>query len=373
MKKITILALHLGFGGIEKYISTLCQILEEEYDINIICTYKVQNNPAFYFSDKIKINYLINDKPDNISLKVLIKKVKIFSIIKELLRRLKFKYQEQAYNIKAIRNLDTDILITTRIFHDRLVYKYLKNKHIKTIATEHNFHNTEKYTKDLFKYVSRFDYLILCSKELLKDYKKHFDHTKCVYIPNCVGSLSEDYTNFSGKNIISVARFSEEKGLLDLIDVFDLIHKQDKKIKLYLLGDGYQRDEIALKIKAKHLDNSIVMPGFVDTLDQYNYYMDSSIYVMTSFTEAFGLVLIEAMNYGLPCIAFDCASGPRELLEDKKYGILISNRNKDKMAKEVVALINDKTGLKVYQKAVLKYVNNFSIEKIKEEWIKLLK
>ena len=65
MQKITILALHLDYGGIEKYISYLCKMFENKYDIEIICTYKFQPKPAFEFSNKIKIRYLIeNDLKD---------------------------------------------------------------------------------------------------------------------------------------------------------------------------------------------------------------------------------------------------------------------------------------------------------------------
>lgn len=63
-KKITIFALHLGFGGVEKYLSSLCKMLEENYDIEIISTYKVLDKPAFPFSEKVKITYLIDDKPN---------------------------------------------------------------------------------------------------------------------------------------------------------------------------------------------------------------------------------------------------------------------------------------------------------------------
>ena len=59
--KITILALHLGYGGVEQYLSSLCKMLENDYEISIISTYKVLEKPAFYFSDRINITYLIND------------------------------------------------------------------------------------------------------------------------------------------------------------------------------------------------------------------------------------------------------------------------------------------------------------------------
>ena len=62
MKKITIFALTLGVGGIEKYTATLCKLLENDYKIEIICTYKVSENPAFPISDKIKITYFLKRK-----------------------------------------------------------------------------------------------------------------------------------------------------------------------------------------------------------------------------------------------------------------------------------------------------------------------
>ena len=93
---------------------------------------------------------------------------------------------------------------------------------------------------------------------------------------------------------------------------------------------------------------------------------------MPSKSEAFGLVLLEAMNYGVPCVAFDSASGARELLKDN-VGILIKNRNKKVMAKKIVDLLNDKNRLKQYQNKSLKQVKNYSIDSVKKEWLKILK
>ena len=64
MKKVTILSLHLGFGGIEKSIASLANILSGKYDVEIVCTYKVLDKPAFKINDNVVIKYLINDKPN---------------------------------------------------------------------------------------------------------------------------------------------------------------------------------------------------------------------------------------------------------------------------------------------------------------------
>lgn len=373
MKKVVILSYTLGVGGIEKYVSSLCHMLQDNFKIKIICTYKVQDRPAFPLSDKIEIEYLIDGKKDGESLKELIRQKKILSIAKELIRRFKIKYQEKFRNIKVVKSLDCDYLITTRIFHHKIVHKYLRNKKVITIATDHNDHNNnKKYINDLLSSVSTFDYFVICTKKLYDDYTPYLPNTKCIYIPNFLDEISNEKTNFNQKNIISVGRFSPEKGFLDLMEIMALIHQKDSDIKLFLLGDGFQKKEIEEALKKWNLDNSVVMPGFVSLADQKDYYLNSSLYVMTSYTECFGLVLLESMNYGVPCIAFDSAIGAKELiLED--VGMIIENRDKEMMAQKIVELVNNQKKLFNYQKNIGSYINNFSIDKIKKDWLTIIK
>ena len=100
--------------------------------------------------------------------------------------------------------------------------------------------------------------------------------------------------------------------------------------------------------------------------------MDSSIFVLPSYTESFGLVLIEAMSYGLPCIAFDSSDGAKELLKDDT-GILIENRDKNLMAQEIINLINNKQKLNEYSKKEYKYCQRYLLSNVKNEWLNLLK
>ena len=90
---------------------------------------------------------------------------------------------------------------------------------------------------------------------------------------------------------------------------------------------------------------------------------------MPSISECFGLVLLEAMHYGLPCLSFDSASGARELLGNGT-GILIKDRNKEEMANKVIELLNNKKELTKYSKKSLDKVSNYRIEKIYDLWEK---
>ena len=370
-KKITIFALHIGFGGVEKYLSSLCKMLKENYDIEIISTYKVLDKPAFPFSEKVKITYLIDDKPNKEEFKRAIENKNIISIFKEGIKSVKILYLKRSRNIKAIRNTYSDYIITTRTFHSRLVGYYAYNNIIK-IATEHNFHNNDKkYITKVIDSIKDFDYFVVVSDNLRKFYENKIGKTQCIYIPNVIDNLPDKRSKLTNKNIITIGRLSPEKGQKDLIDVFKIVNKELPKTKLFIVGDGPLKQELENYTKELKLTDKIIFTGFLGNKEKEKYILDSSIFILPSYTESFGLVLIEAMSYGLPCIAFDSSDGARELLKDD-VGILVKDRNKEKMAKEIIKeLKNAKKDN--YSEKGYKYCQKYLIDNVKEAWFNMLK
>ena len=370
-KKITIFALHLGFGGVEKYLSSLCKMLEEKYEIEIISTYKVLDKPAFSFSDKIKITYLINDKPNKEELNQAIKNKKLIDIFKEGFKSVKILCLKRSRNIKAIRNTYSDYIITTRVFHNRLVGYYAYNN-IKKIATEHNFHNDDKkYITKVIASIKDFDYFVVVSNNLKKFYESRIGDTKCVYIPNVIDSLPVRRNKLNNKNIITIGRLSPEKGQKDLIDVFKIVNTNLPKTKLFIIGDGPLKDKLKNYTKNLKLGDKVIFTGFLNDKEKEKYIFDSSVFVLPSYTESFGLVLIEAMSYGLPCIAFDSSDGAKELLKNN-VGILVKSRNKEKMAEEIIRELKSKKESK-YSDNGYKYCQKYLLANVKKEWINILK
>ena len=99
---------------------------------------------------------------------------------------------------------------------------------------------------------------------------------------------------------------------------------------------------------------------------------NSSIYLLTSFTESFGIVLIEAMSHGVPCIAFNSAEGARELIQSGKNGYLIKNRNYSAFLKKVKDLINNKEERKRVGKVSREGVKKYTCEVVSEQWFDLI-
>lgn len=375
MKKITILALHLGYGGIENCISNLANSLVDEYEVNIISTYKLYEKPVFKLNDKIKIKYLMTDlKPNKQELKQSLKKLKLITFFKELKKSLKILKLKKNLMIEAIKNCDSDVIISTRDIHNNWLSKYGRDKTLK-IGWEHNHHhNNKRYINKVTKSVLGLDYFVLVSKDLTKFYSEKLKDkkVKCVYIPNSINFFPQEKAKLETENLISIGRLSHEKGYLDLIDIFKELHQKYPDSKLNIIGDGPDRKKIEKKIRDNKLEDYIILHGFQEKEYINKYLEKSSVYIMTSYTESFGLVLLEAFAYGIPCVAYSSAEGANEIISDNWDGYLIKDRDKNKMIKRVCELLSNRNRRLIMGANGIKKAQEFNTQKTKQKWIEII-
>lgn len=378
MKKISILALHLGYGGIEKSIVNLANLLCREYKVEIISTYRLADQPAFSIDSNVQIRYLIQKyKPNREEWRQSIRQFKIFTFLKESYKAVVVLLLRKRKTIKAIKNCDSDIIISTRSLFNRWLGEYAK-KGIRKIGWEHNHHHEdEKYIHEVTNSCRKLDQLVLVSDSLRSFYKKEFRKKgikcRCVYIPNMIDSIPKEVSSLNEKTLISIGRFSREKGFVDLIEVFHKIHQVEPEWKLCLVGDGSEKNKIVDLIYQYQLNDFVDLHGYLnrEKIDQLLH--RSSIYLMTSYTESFGIVLIEAMSHGVPCVAFSSAEGANDLITNNVNGYLIENRDFDQMAKQVLALIHDVNQRKRLGKEARELSTGYTQNQVKGYWIKLLK
>ncbi|MDD2435779.1 MAG: glycosyltransferase, partial [Bacilli bacterium] len=304
MKKISILVLHMGFGGVEQAVSSLANMLVEKHHVEIVSLYKLENDCPFKLNKKINIKYLSIYRPNKKEFKAAINNKNILKIITEGIKATKILYLRKKLMKKYIKKCDSNIIISSRILFHGLVGKYAKHNVIK-IAQEHRHHNNEcKYIATLIKNLNNIDYLMPVSQELTDCYSiilnKYNKHTKVIYIKHVLDSIPDKVTYKNNKKLITIGRLSPEKGYLDLIEIFKLLYKKDNEYTLDIFGDGIELLAIKEKINNYHLEKAITLHGF-QKKDVINKYLEQSgLYIMTSYEESFGLVLIEAMAYGIP-------------------------------------------------------------------------
>ena len=376
LKKVTILALHLGYGGIEKSIAALANLLVDDYEVEIISSYQLFDKPAFDIDPRVEVRYLITKfKPNREAWKTSLKHLRPISFIKESFNSVMTLALRRSTMIRAIENCHSDIIISTRDLFNTWLGTYGKRSCYK-IGWEHNhYHGDMSYADKVTKSAKNLDALVLVSDSLRKFYKKQLANTKCkcFYVPNILDTVPERLSKLNEKRLISVGRLSREKAYEDLLDVFQLIHKKEPSWRLDIIGDGAQKNLLGDRIFAEGWTDCVKLHGFQDKTYINNLLSKSSIYLMSSITESFGIVLIEAMSHGLPCVAFDSAEGATELIEDGKNGFLISYRNKEEYAKKVIELIQNKKERTQLGKNGRETSLRFTSDKVKRDWMKVLK
>ncbi len=369
-EKISILSLHLNVGGIEKTICDQANMLSEKYNVEIVTLYKMNDTIPFKLNKNVKVIYLSEVKPNKDEFKKYLKEKDILNTFKEGIKAIKILYLKKQLTSEYIYNSDSKIIISTRLYFTKLLNKY-KNPEAITIAEEHVYHHeSKKYIRKLDKALKNINYLLTASNYLTVDYKKKLKTNAVVdYIPLTINYFPEKISKLEKNNIIAVGRLEPEKGFEDLIDVMSKVIKKNKNLKLTIIGDGSQRKKIETKIKSLKLEKNITITGYLTQEQIKKYYQKASLLINTSYEESFGLVLIEAASYGIPSIAFSCALGAKEII-DNKYGIIIDNRDLNKMSDAIVGYTNGK--IKFDLEDIRNHAKEYYTETVKHKWYKFI-
>lgn len=189
-----------------------------------------------------------------------------------------------------------------------------------------------------------------------------------VVIPNFVSSIPQLKSACSSKKVIAVGRYTYQKGFDMLINVWEIVHRVHPEWVLEIYGAGnstiYQ-----LMADEKGLSSSLHCNGSVS--DIYSAYAESSIFVLSSRYEGFGLVIIEAMGVGLPVVSFACPCGPRDIINNGYNGYLVGNGDVEDMAQKLCDLIeHDDKRIRMGANAV-ETAESYNKNLIMKKWIEL--
>lgn len=189
-----------------------------------------------------------------------------------------------------------------------------------------------------------------------------------IVIPNFVSYVPNEKSNLNSKRVIAVGRYSQQKGFDMLIDAWKIVNQFYPDWELHIFGSG---NKDVYQEMVNHYGLNEVVFCHNATKDIYAEYLESSIFVLSSRFEGFGLVIVEAMGAGLPVVSFSCPCGPKDIITEGIDGLLVEPNNINSMAEKLCMLMENESLRKRMGENSVKKVALYSQKVIMKSWIKL--
>lgn len=363
-------------GGAERILSDKMNYMAEHfgYDVYVITCYQdtQYDSNVYYLSDKVKqVNLSIHYYAQYHYRYPMRLWVKYF-----IYKRLKSDLTA------AVLQIDPDVLIGLGYFNADMVcgiqcraMKMVESHEARIFTMSDKGLGRSFLSREYMKYY-RKRYFLRVEKRadvvitLTNGDAKEWTGAKRVeVIPNYTVMPIVKQSSCDNKRVIAVGRLEWQKGFDRLIDAWAIVNQKRSDWHLDIFGSGTLEGKLKQQIATLGLDNVAIHPFTPDIGKEYS---ESSVFVLSSRFEGFGLVLLEAMKNGLPCVTFDCPYGPSDVVADHVNGFVVKDGDVPSFAGKLCCLIEDDNLRKKYAHASFERAKIFDVDVIMVQWKNLI-
>ncbi|MFE4594292.1 glycosyltransferase family 4 protein [Streptomyces laurentii] len=272
--------------------------------------------------------------------------------------------------IRFLRSLDDRIVIGTRPTINLVIAEFADPSLVRVVQ-EHAGLSTHKgeWREAIDAAYVKMDALVCLTEEDRAAYADAFPEVRVERIPNALHSLDVPRSDLTRPQVVSAGRLDGNKGVDMLIEAFGRVVETHPDWTLRVHGDGPELEPLRKLVRTKHLYNHVFMMGSTRTLDEE--LAKGSVFAMSSKSEGFGMVLLEAMNCGLPVVSFNCPVGPREIVADGVDGLLVPELDVEALAAGLKRLIEDEELRRSLSEAALKKAAAYGPDLVTTAWVNL--
>ena len=343
-----------SLGGAEKILVTLANhFVTMGHDINIILL--SNSNNIFMLDDRIKLFHMNSVK----------KRYYLPKKIRQITNQVK-------HITNTSKKINPDIIIGFVASTNILTILASKLLAIPVVISEHSSYDKSltngrsRIESTIWKILRRVTYPL--SNHLIvltEEDRPKYHYVKEIRVIRNPLILQNKHSNIQKENIIlGVGRLTHIKGFDMLIKAFSLLPKN--RWQLIIAGEGSERTALQNLITQLNLQDKVSLVGLIDDMEYL--YKQASIFVLSSRSEGFPGALCEAMGYGCCSIAFDCPTGPKEIISNKQNGILVEANNIPLLSQAINKLIKNNKKRELLGNEAQKIKKELNILKISEKW-----
>ncbi len=350
-----------GSGGLERVLSIKASILADKYgyEVFIISLNDNHLHPFYSFSEKIQmLSIPVEGNP------------------------LKYTFMYRNGIKNTVTKVNPDIILVCddglkAFFVPKIISSTIPILYERHVSKEIECNSNASSIKKAFvnmkwklmeKLASSFTTFIVLTEGNKKEWK---GLKNIVVIPNPLSFYPEASSTLLNKKVIAVGKQSYQKGYDRLLEAWKIVHENYPNWQLEIYGTIASEFKLEQKAIALNIKKSVSF--HVPNKNIESKYLEASVYVLSSRFEGFGMVLIEAMACGVPCVAFDCNYGPSDIIKNEEDGFVVQNGNCEALANHIIKLIADEKLRIQMGKMAKENVKRFLPEKVVREWDVLFK
>jgi GalNAc-alpha-(1->4)-GalNAc-alpha-(1->3)-diNAcBac-PP-undecaprenol alpha-1,4-N-acetyl-D-galactosaminyltransferase len=359
-RRIVLCISSLSPGGAERIISTIANYLVRiNYDVMILLQYP--KSSSFYEVDeRIWINSIEMGKPSSNL---------IVSLASNIRRIFKMR--------KVIHNFNPSAVISFIDKNNILVTLAMLGSKIKVVISERNDPSQYMISEPwnmIRPLVYRCANIVTAQSSSVANFMKmEWNLNKVEIIPNSLPeNLPPPNPNVERGNIcLAVGRLVPQKDHDFMLRAWQAIHQKNPNWRLKIIGEGFLKEELNLKVEELGLTRSVIFDGLAKNI--WEEYQKAKVFILTSKYEGFPNALMEALAFGCACVSINCPSGPSELITNEVNGVLIEPGNLNDFVVELDKMLNSDVLQQKYSAASILIRERYSVDKIILEWINLIR
>jgi glycosyltransferase involved in cell wall biosynthesis len=376
-----------GSGGTIRTTLTMAAALADRHEVEVISVHKHREDTMLPLDPRVKLRVLLDDSPASRTRRRTgwnpVRRAKGLAIAAlgrvpsrlahpKDVRYKVFSLRSDLALIRMVRSLSTDVVVGTRPSLNLILARYAPPGVI-AVGQEHM--HLKKHGPELqasFKRLyPRLDAMVTLTEGDADDYRELLGPVGRVSsIPNAVppvGGVRAAHDPET-KVVVAAGRLTRQKGFGRLIAAWAIVARKHPDWKLDIFGAGDQ-ESLQARIDKRQLTDVVTLRGF--TSDPYSHFAGSAIYAMSSRSEGFPMVLLEAMGCGLPLVSFDCPTGPADIIEDGRNGLLVPDGDIKALGAALNRLIEDPALRRQMGAAGVEMAKQYEPDQVAARWERL--
>jgi glycosyltransferase involved in cell wall biosynthesis len=373
--QIRFLLMHAwGMGGTIRSTLELAGQLAQHHDVEVISVVRRREQPHFPFASGLSVTAIDDQRPGRAGGLAPVLRRSRGLLMNPLDRAARSStLWTDVMVVRRLRRMGAGVLIGTRPSLNLLALD-LAAPGVATIGVEHMHlaRHSDAMRAEIARRYPALDALVTLTPSDRAAYREHLQGaTRVVAIPNAVPATSAPPADPASTVVLAVGRLTHQKGFERLVRAFAPLAAAHPGWTLRICGNGPKRAPLRRLVGRLGLTGRVQLPGAVQGVDDEM--SQASVFALSSRFEGFPMVLLEAMAAGLAIVSFDCPTGPRELLDDERTGILVPEGDVKALTAALERVVSDPELRSRLGSAAREAARAYAPERVSARWEELLR